>query len=96
MEGLLHCRDYLVQRTATKLAVHRRGEGAGVIVMNGQISRQDKLVRVTRNPDLKAHMVCLYNYRCLADGRLTFVESSPDVLVSSVEPRGLQQSGVRD
>jgi len=76
MEGLLHCRDYLVQRTATKLAVHRRGEGAGVIVMNGQISRQDKLVRVTRNPDLKAHMVCLYNYRCLADGRLTFVESS--------------------
>ncbi len=50
--------------------------GGGLIIINVQLSPQDKLVRVTRLPDPNTHMVCLYGYRCLADGRLTLTGSS--------------------
>lgn len=50
--------------------------GAGLIVINVQLSPQDKLVRVTRLPDPTAHMVCFYGYRCLASGSLVFTGSS--------------------
>ena len=50
--------------------------GAGVIVINVQLSPGDKLVRVARTSDPKAHMVCFYQYRCLASGQLILNDSA--------------------
>jgi hypothetical protein len=52
------------------------GTGAGTIELIVQLAPEDKLVRVERVSDPKAHMVCFYGYRCLFTGQLQLTDST--------------------